>query len=136
MNVSQIREQINQIRFNIQRLISKELPEISQFEQKADEIVSKRHESIKEYKECEVAAAHKLYDGMIYGIESEYENSLSKIHDHIQQFILFKKNQLYEDFPEAAEYFETQSENNNFLQITNSLSNDSETFTNNSNEVR
>ena len=72
---------------------------------------------------------------MIYGIESEYENSLSKIHDHIQQFILFKKNQLYEDFPEAAEYFETQSENNNFLQITNSLSNDSETFTNNSNEV-
>lgn len=135
MDVSQIKEKINQIRINVQRLEKRELPEISQFEQKANEIVEKRHQSIDEYKKCEIDAAHKLYDGMIYGIDSEYENSLGKIHDHIQNFILFKKNQLTEEFPEAAEYFESQSEDNNFLRLINTFSQNCDLLSENENEV-
>ena len=135
MNVSQIQEQINQIRLNVERLEKRELPEISQFEEKTSEIVSKRHNSIEEYNKRQIQAAHNLYDGMIEIIESEYRNSLSKIHDHVQQFIIFKKNQLSEEFPEAAEYFESQSEDNNFLRLINNFPQDGDTLSNDHNEI-
>ncbi|KAK8887903.1 hypothetical protein M9Y10_038962 [Tritrichomonas musculus] len=121
MEVHKIQAQINQIRVNLEKLQKRELPEISQFEQKANEIVSTRHRSIEDYKEKEIEAAHKLYDGMINGIDTDYDNSLSKVYNHIQEFIIFKKNQLCKDFPEAAQYFETQTENCSFLQLIDSL---------------
>lgn len=76
MEVHKIQAQINQIRVNLEKLQKRELPEISQFEQKANEIVSTRHRSIEDYKEKEIEAAHKLYDGMINGIDTEDRKSV------------------------------------------------------------
>ncbi|OHT15554.1 hypothetical protein TRFO_02900 [Tritrichomonas foetus] len=124
--VQQIKAQIMQIKTNVERLVNHELPALPQFDEKANAIQKTRHESIQEYEKCEIKAAHKLYEGMINGIENDYENSLSLIHDHVQKFILFKMNELFDNFPEYADYFRSQSENVPFLNCMNMMNQEEE----------
>lgn len=122
MNVQQIIEQINQIRENVELLKRQDLEVLTKYSEKVEQLKSNRLESISEYKSKQIQTAKTNYDGMIYGIESDYENSLNKIHDHIQKFIIFKKKELSKDFPEASAYFNSQSNNVPFFQQINDVS--------------
>ena len=102
--INQIKEKISTIKQNIDELVNKTHPILPKFEERCVNIVNERHRSINEYKEQEIRAAHKLYEGMAYGIDSDYENSLSLLENHIKKHIIFKKDFLCKEFPEFSDY--------------------------------
>lgn len=91
------------------------LPEEEEYIAKVEDVKSKRHQSLVAYKESEMKAAQKLYEGMIYAIENDHESSIEMVNEKVEKFIQFKFDELCDTLPEAAKYFASHKATNEFL---------------------
>ena len=114
-DIKKLQTELERIIAGYRQVEHRDIAEESQFLSQISAIHEKRLASLAQYKTEEVNAAHRLRDGMLYGINNDHEQALKMVDDRVLQFIQFKVDYMCEELPNAAEFFKSHRDCNEFL---------------------